>query len=142
MIPSVILRGSVLWIPPSILKEARDLISSSDKLAVDVTIRAIPRYRPISALLNQFCSWLSTSTSMSLRLNSSDLLLPLETFNKEDVFIKFPVPARSCLHFAQNYPSSVSKTLQSWCRALRAFYQTSLLPLCNVFCHVYEKSLK
>ena len=46
------------------------------------------------------------------------------------------------LHFAQNYPSSVSKTLQSWCRALKAFYQTFLLLLCNVFCHVYERSLK
>ena len=36
---------------------------------------------------NQFCSSLSTNTSISLRLNFSDLLLPLETFNKEDIFI-------------------------------------------------------
>ena len=45
------------------------------------------------------------------------------------------------LHFAQNYPSNVSKTLQSWCRALKVFYQTSLPPSCNVFCNVYERSL-
>ena len=50
-------------------------------------IRAIPRYCPICALLNQLCSFLSTSTPISLRLNSSGLLLPLETFNKEDIFI-------------------------------------------------------
>ena len=31
----------------------------------------------------------------------------------EDIFIKFWGPARSFLHFAQNYPSSVSKTLKS-----------------------------
>ena len=79
----------------------------------------------------------------------------------EDIFIRLRVWARSLLtrewalvnnvcvnigpaslHFVQNYPSSVSKTLQSWCRALKVFYQTSLLPLCNVFCHVYERSLK
>ena len=56
---------------------------------VDVMIRAIPRIGPICALLNQFCSLLSTSTSISLRFapwSSSDLL-PLETFNKEDIFI-------------------------------------------------------
>ena len=105
-------------------------------------IRVIPRYRPLCALLNQFCSLLSTSTSMSLRLNSTDLLLPLETFSTEDNFIKFWAPARSFLHFAPNYPSTVSKTFRSWCKALMAFYQTSLLPLCNVFWHVYEKSLK
>ena len=46
------------------------------------------------------------------------------------------------LHFAQSYSGAVSKTLQSWYRALKTFYQTSLLPLCNVFCHVHEKSLK
>ena len=46
------------------------------------------------------------------------------------------------LHYAQNYPSTVSKTLQLWCWAFKAFYHTSLLPLCNVFCHAYEKSLK
>ena len=46
----------------------------------------------------------------------------------------------ACLHFAQI--DTLSKTLQSWCRALKVFYQTSLLPLCNVFCHVYERSLK
>ena len=46
------------------------------------------------------------------------------------------------LHLAQNYFSSVPKILQSWCSASRAFYQTSLLILCNVFCHVHERSLK
>ena len=49
-------------------------------------------------------------------------------------------PASMC--FVPNYLSSVSKTLQSWCRALKVFHQTSLLPLCNVFYHVYERSLK
>ena len=38
------------------------------------------------------------------------------------------------LHFAQNYPRSLSKVWQWWCRASKAFYLTSLLPLCNVFC--------
>ena len=62
---------------------------------------------------------------------------------KEDIFyIKFWGPAWLFLHFVQNYASSVSKNLQSWCRALITFYQTSLLPLCNIFYHVYEKSLK
>ena len=46
------------------------------------------------------------------------------------------------LDFAQNDPSSASKTLQAWCGALKFFYQTSLLPLCNDFCHIYERSLK
>ena len=46
------------------------------------------------------------------------------------------------LHFSQNFPCSVSKTLQSWCRALKVFYQISLLPLCDAFCHVYERNLK
>ena len=44
--------------------------------------------------------------------------------------------------FVQKYSSSVLRTLQSLCRALKVFYQTSLLLLCNVFCHVYERSLK
>ena len=46
------------------------------------------------------------------------------------------------LHSAQNCSSSVLKTLQSRCRALKVFYQTSLMPLWNVFYHVYEKNLK
>ena len=62
-------------------------MSSSDNLAVDVMIWAIPRYRPICALLNQFSSLLSTSTSITSKLNFPDLLLPLQTFNKEDIFI-------------------------------------------------------
>ena len=162
---SVFPRGVHTMDPPAqtplSLKEDQDLISSSDNLEVNVMIRAIPRYCPVCALLKQFCSSLSTSTSMSLRLNSSDLLLPLEIFNTEDIFFIISGPGKvildlrvgadqhfcvnkelASLHFAQNYPSSVSKTLQSWCRALKVFYQTSLLPLCNVFCHVYEKSLK
>ena len=73
--------------PPSTWRKARDLISSSGNLAVNVMIQDIPRYRPMSTLLNQFCYFLSTSTSISLRLNSSDLLLAsLETFNKEHIF--------------------------------------------------------
>ena len=46
-----------------------------------------PKNFPTSALLNQFCSSLSASTSISLRLNSSALLVPLETFNTENIFI-------------------------------------------------------
>ena len=46
------------------------------------------------------------------------------------------------LHFVQNYPSSVSKTLQSWCRALKDFRCTPWLLLCNVFYHAYKRSLK
>ena len=76
----------MLQMPPSAWRKARDLISSSANLVVDVMMRAIPRYCAICALLNQFCSFLSTNTLISLRLNSFDLL-PLETFNKEDVFI-------------------------------------------------------
>ena len=73
--------------PPSTWRKARDLISSSGNLAINVMIQDIPRYRPMSTLLNQFCYFLSTSTSISLRLNSSDLLLAsLETFNKEHIF--------------------------------------------------------
>ena len=54
----------------------------------------------------------------------------------------WPCHVQVSLHFAQNYPRSESKTLHSWCRALLAFYQTSLLSLCNIFCCVYEKNLK
>ena len=80
-----------MQIPPSAWRKAQDLISSSDNLAVDVVIRAIPRYHPICALLNQFCSLISISTSVSLRLNFSGLLpASLETFNKEDIFIFSP----------------------------------------------------
>ena len=75
------------WIPPSACRKAQDFISSSDYLSIDVMIRAIPRYPPICALLNQFCPFLSTTTSISLRLNLSWLLLALETFNTEDIFI-------------------------------------------------------
>ena len=129
--------------PSSACKKARVFWSSSTRFAVDLRRLTIPRKFPTWALLNQFCSLLSTITPMSLRLNCSDLLLlPLETFNKEDILIKFRALTRLFLHLAQDYPSSVPKNLQSWCRALRAFYQTSLLPLCHVFFHVYEKSLK
>ena len=40
---------------------------------------------PTQAFLNRFCSFLSTSTSISLRLNFSDLLLLLETSNKHEI---------------------------------------------------------
>ena len=87
MILGVFPRGGP-WIPPSAWRKTRDLMSSSDNLSVDVMIWAIPKYHPICALLNQFCSSLSTSTSISLRLNSSDLLpASLETFSTEDIFI-------------------------------------------------------
>ena len=48
----------------------------------DVRISSIPKNVPTWA--HQFCSSLS-NTWISLRLTSSDLLLPLETFNKEDI---------------------------------------------------------
>ena len=83
---------------PSAWRKARDLISSSDNLAVDVMIQAIPRYRPICALLNQFWSPLSTSTSISFRLNTSDSLLALETFSKEDIFIYCPFRPKRFLY--------------------------------------------
>ena len=95
----------------------------------DVSICLRPKNFPTWDRLNQFCSSLSTSTSMSLRLNSLDLLLSLETFNTEDISIIISahgvvifdlwagasrhfcvnVGLEFCtLHFAQNYPSSVS----------------------------------
>ena len=83
---------------PSAWGKARNLMSCSDNLAVDVMIQAIPRYCPICPLLNQFWSPLSTSTSMSLRLNSSDSLLALETFNKEEIFIYSPFGPKIFLH--------------------------------------------
>ena len=64
-----------------------------------------------------------------------------EKFFVSDIKLSINIELAS-LNFAQNFSSSVSKTLQSWYRALKAFCQTSLLPLCNVFCHVHEKSLK
>ena len=54
---------------------------------LDVRIFSIPKNFPTWVLLNQFRSSLSTSTSISLRLNSSGLLLLLEAFNKEDIVI-------------------------------------------------------
>ena len=64
----------------------------------DVRISSIPKNFPTRARLNQFCSSLSTNTSTSLRLNSSNFLpVSLETFNKEEIFIKFQTPARSPL---------------------------------------------
>ena len=48
-------------------------------LSLDIVL-----YMPI---LNQFCPLLLTSTLISLGLISSELLLLLETFNKEDIFI-------------------------------------------------------
>ena len=56
----------------------------------DVRIFSRPKDFPTWALFNQFCSSLSTSISISLRLNSSDLLLALEIFNTEDIFICSP----------------------------------------------------
>ena len=94
----------MLRIPPLACKKVRDLLSSSDNLLVDVMIRAIPRYHPMCALLNQFCSLSSARISISLRLNSSDLLLPLETFNKEvDIFICSPFWSKNFLHPVTRY---------------------------------------
>ena len=94
--------------------------------------------------------WLRTSWSDDIE-NSIALISLLNIFR---IICSFLLPRSgghhlrqdqaglASLHFAQNYPSSVSNALQSWCRALRAFYQRSLLLLCNVFCHVCERSLK
>ena len=87
MILSIFPRGTMLQIPPLAWRKAQDLLSSSDNLLVDVVIWAISRYCLTCALLNQFCSLLSASTSISLRLNPSGLPLPLEIFNKEGIFI-------------------------------------------------------
>ena len=84
MVLSVFPWGPILRIPPLAWRKAGDLISSSNNLVVDVMIPAIPRYHPICALINQFCSLLSTNTSIS---NTS---MVLETFNKEDIFIYSP----------------------------------------------------
>ena len=78
MVLSIFPGGPMLQIPPSTWRKARDFLSSSN------------RYCPICALLNQFCSLLSASTPIALRLNFSDLPLSLETFNKEDIFISTP----------------------------------------------------
>ena len=51
-----------------------------------VRISSSPKNFPTWALLNQSCSSLSTNTSISLKLSSSDFLLSLETFKTEDIF--------------------------------------------------------
>ena len=100
---------------------------------------------------------------LSLNLNDSttecwteEYILFVIPFGQKDFCIRLPDTKLSVhslrrdqhwtslasLHFAQSYPSSISKTWQSWCRELKAFYQTSLRPLYHVFCHVYEKRLK
>ena len=71
-------------------------ISHLSRPPTDASLCLRPKNFPMWTCLNQSSSSLSTSTSMLLRLNSSDLLLPLETFNTEDIFIKFQAPARSC----------------------------------------------
>ena len=113
MILSVFSRESILRIPSSAWRKARYLISTSANLVADVMIRAIPRYRPICALLNQFCSLLWTRTPISLRLNSSDFL-PLETFNKEDIFI--------CSSFFQkHFPYPVNRNNKEICLVITSF---------------------
>ena len=52
----------------------------------DVQISSSSKNFPTWALLNQSCSSLSTNTSISLKLSSSDFLLSLETFKTEDMF--------------------------------------------------------
>ena len=77
-------------------------------------IRAIPRYCRICALLNQFCSLLSANTLISLRLNSSGLLLALETFNKEGVFIHNPFWVKKIFvssHKIQKKPSKLTRVV-------------------------------
>ena len=78
----------------SIFPRGSHLISSSDNLAANAMIWAIPRYCPICALINQFCSVLSTNTSISLRLTSSGLLQKASLNKEEDIFIKFRATAR------------------------------------------------
>ena len=62
-------------------------ISYFSKPFNDVRISSLPKNIPTLSRLNQFCSLLSTNTSLSLRLNYSNLLLALEKFHKEDIFI-------------------------------------------------------
>ena len=56
----------------------------SEHFTNDAQISSFPKNFSTWARLNQFCSLLSTNTSISLRLNSWGLLL---SFNKEDIFI-------------------------------------------------------
>ena len=53
--------------------------------------------------------------------------------------VGFIIFSLTSLHFAQNYPSNVSRTLQSW---WTTFSQTSLVLWHNVLYQTYEKSLR
>ena len=76
------LGGVIMWHPPSAYKKALVFWSSSTSFSVDLWMFNNPQNFPTLLRLNQCCYLLSTSTSISLRLNSSDLLL-LDAFNKE-----------------------------------------------------------
>ena len=78
-------RGCRIMIPSLSLLESRVFWSLPASLAVNLWMWTNPKNFPTLARLSLFCSSLSTNTSISL--NSSGLLLPLETSNKKDIFI-------------------------------------------------------
>ena len=93
---------------------------------------------------NQFCYLLSTSTSISLRLNPSDFLLALETFNKEDIFIYIFLDQNIFVsgHQMQNTHSFVPSACNSMLSYLMACiwlsrpYRSSFIRVTKKF-HVY-----
>ena len=105
--PGHLSKGGPYYRSPPAWWKARDLMSSSDNLEVDVMIQDIPWYHPICTLVNQLWSPLSTSTSMSLRLNSLDSLLALETFNKEDIFIYSPFRPKDFLYLVTRHKKCI-----------------------------------
>ena len=86
------------------------------------------RYRPICALLNQFCSLLSRSTSVSLRLNSSGLLLSLETFNSKDISIFYSFWVKKMLYLVIRYKKVSCLWPQFFCFFFFIFWHT-LIPI-------------
>ena len=95
MILSIFPRGSILWIPPPQPGGRPEILFL---LLITWQSMLWYRYCPICALLNQFWSPLSTSISISFRLNTSDSLLALETFSKEDTFIYGPFRPKKFLY--------------------------------------------
>ena len=88
LLPKVICKGvSHHGTPPSAFKKARVFWSLSASLAIELWMWTKPKDFLTWVLLNQFCSSLSTSTSIFLMLNSAGFLLPLETLNTKDIFI-------------------------------------------------------
>ena len=74
-----------LRIPPSAWRKAEFYDLCLPALPLTFGCELTLKNFPTQAFLNQFCSFLSTSTSISLRLNFSDLLLLLETSNKHEI---------------------------------------------------------